>query len=305
MRPGSGYTAETRFFNKIAKSRPFDPVWQTFGDATTSYLREKVVPLAGDVSRPNVGLSANDLALLTKEGPLDVIINCAGLVSFNPSLESALRINVYGVRYVMDLARATGAKVVHVSTCYVAGQRSGEVWEDESLIGYFPRRPGHQRSATAGSALRVGDFDAEAEIADCERLIDQTRQRAEDRAHLAMFRDRGAERLRDEGRDPDDDKHLKTAVHRERKTWTAERLTELGMERAQNWGYTNTYTYTKSIGDQLCAMAALPESARKDGKPPVQVSIVRPAIVESSIELPVPRLERGLQHHGADDLHGS
>ena len=293
VRPGSGYTAETRFFNKIAKSRPFDPVWQAFGDATADFLRQKVVPLGGDVSRPNVGLSDGDVARLTQDGPLDVIINCAGLVSFNPSLESALRINVYGVTNVMELARATGAKVVHVSTCYVAGQRDGEVWEDEPLIGYFPRRPGHQRATDAGSALRDGDFDPEAEIADCERLIEQTRQRAEDRAHLAMFRDRGAERLRDEGRDPDDEKHLKTAVHRERKTWTAERLTELGMERAQNWGYTNTYTYTKSIGDQLCALAALPESARKDGKKPVQVTIVRPAIVESALSYPFPGWNEG------------
>ncbi len=293
VRPGSGYTAETRFFQKIAKSRPFDPVHKTFGDGTEKYLREKVVPLAGDVSRVNVGLSDADLALLTKDGPLDVILNSAGLVSFNPSLESALRINVHGVRYVLDLARATGAKVVHVSTCFVAGRREGEVWEDEPLIGYFPRRPGHDRSDSAGSALRKGDFDPEAEIADCERLIEQTRQRAEDRAHLSMFRDQGAERLRQEGRDPDDERHLKAALQREKKTWTAERLTELGMERAQHWGFTNTYTYTKSIGDQLCALGALPESERKDGKKPVRVAIVRPAIVESAVSYPFPGWNEG------------
>lgn len=296
VRPGSGYTAETRFFKKIAKSRPFDPVWQAFGDATESFLREKVVPLGGDVSRPSVGLSDADKALLTKDGPLDLIINCAGLVSFNPSLESALRINVYGVRYVLELARETGASVTHVSTCFVAGRREGEVWEDEQLIGYFPRRPGHQRSDSAGSALRMGDFDPEAEIADCERLIEQIRARSEDRAHLSMFRDRGADRVREEGRDPDDERHLKAAVQRERKIWTAERLTELGMERAQHWGFTNTYTYTKSIGDQLCAMAALPESERpgpKDGKKPVRLSIVRPAIVESSVSYPFPGWNEG------------
>ena len=77
---------------------------------------------------------------------------------------------------------------------------------------------------------RKGDFDPEAEIADCERLIEQTRSRAEDRAHLSMFRDQGAERLRQEGRDPEEERHLKAALQREKKTWTAERLTELGME---------------------------------------------------------------------------
>ena len=151
----------------------------------------KVTPLAGDVSRPQVGLSDADVELLSKDGPLDLIINCAGLVSFNPSLESALRINVHGVRYVLELARKTGAKVVHVSTCFVAGRREGEVWEDESLVGYFPRRPGHSRSGGAGSALRSGDFEPNAEIADTERLIEETRRLAEDRAHVSLFRDRG------------------------------------------------------------------------------------------------------------------
>lgn len=289
VRPGSGYTAETRFFQKIARSRPFDPVWQRFGDATASYLREKVTPVGGDVSRPQVGLSDADVAQLTADGPLDVIINCAGLVSFNPSLESALRINVHGVRYVVELARKTGARIVHVSTCFVAGRREGEVWEDEPILGYFPRRPGHSRSPSAGSALRDGDFDPMAELADCERLIEETRRRAEDRAHVAMFRDKGADRLREEGRDPDDEKHLKAAVQRERKTWTAERLTELGMERAQHWGWTNTYTFTKSIGDQLCALAA----SGKDGGAPVKVSIVRPAIVESAVSYPFPGWNEG------------
>src|SRR5262245_46396997 len=129
VRPGSGFTAETRFFQKIARSRPFDPVWERFGDATPGYLREKVVPLGGDVSRPQVGLADAYLARLTDGGPLDLILNCAGLVSFNPSLESALRVNVYGVRYVLELARKTGARLVHVSTCFVAGRRDGEVWE--------------------------------------------------------------------------------------------------------------------------------------------------------------------------------
>lgn len=289
VRPGSGYTAETRFFQKIARSRPFEPVRQRFGDATESYLRQKVTPLGGDVSRPMVGLSEADQALLSADGPLDVIINCAGLVSFNPSLESALRINVYGVRYVLELARKTGAKLVHVSTCFVAGKRQGEVWESEPLVGYFPRRPGHGRSDDAGSALREGDFEPNAEITDCERLIEETRNLAEDRAHISLFRDKGADRLRDEGRDPTDERHLKVAVQRERKMWTAEKLTALGMERANHWGWTNTYTYTKSIGDQLCSLAA----TGKDGGSPVRVAIVRPAIVESAMQFPFPGWNEG------------
>ena len=79
-----------------------------------------------------------------------------------------------------------------------------------------------------------------------------------------MFRDQGADRLRQEAAIPDDERHLKLALQREKKFRTAERLTELGMERAQHWGFTNTCHVHQSIGDQLRALAwRLPESERK------------------------------------------
>ncbi|MCS6913324.1 MAG: AMP-binding protein [Myxococcales bacterium] len=293
VRPGSGMSAQERFFNKVARSRPFDPLHACFGEAVMDYLEERVRPVAGDVSQPWAGLGAEDLAEIEREG-LDAIINCSGLVSFNPSLEAALRINVYGVRSCIELARRTGAALIHVSTCFVAGNRDGEIWEDEPLIGYFPRRPGLSRSTPGAPAHRGGlrddDFSAEAEIADCERLIAQIRARADDRAHVSMFRDRGAARLLKEGRDPDDERHLRAAVQRERKLWMAEQLTQLGMERARHWGWPNTYTYTKSLGDQLCALAARGDG---NGGKGLRVSIVRPAIVESAVRYPFPGWNEG------------
>src|SRR5437867_13027218 len=55
------------------------------------------------------------------------------------------------------------------------------------------------------------------------------------------------------------------------------------MTRAESWGWTNTYTYTKSIGEQL--IAAMPK---------LQYAIVRPAIVESSMRFPFPGWNEGL-----------
>ena len=91
-------------------------------------------------------------------------------------------------------------------------------------------------------------------------------------------------------------------MQRERKTWTAEKLTDLGMERAAHWGWTNTYTYTKSIGDQLCAMAA---TGKKMAAHRFRIAIVRPAIVESAMQYPFPGWNEGLQHHGAAGLYGA
>jgi len=271
VRPGAGSSSEERFFQKIAASPVFDPLREVWGDGFDAFLREKCEPLPGDVARPMLNF---DAAALQKIGKLDAIINCAGLVSFNPSLETAMRINVLGPKHSVELARATGAALIHISTCFVAGNRDGEVWEDEPLVGYFPRRP--RDGEHAEDALRDEDFSVDTEIADCQRIIDQIKSRADDRAHVSQFRDQGAARLKQEGRDPDDERTLKIAVQRERKVWVAEQLTELGMQRAQHWGWPNTYTYTKSLGDQICASA--------DG---VRACIVRPAIVESALRYPM------------------
>lgn len=269
VRPGMGQSAEDRFFTKVATSPAFDPLRERFAGGFDQFLRDKVVPLAGDIGRPLCNFSPEDMAELAG---LDAIINSAGLVSFTPSLESALRINAIGPKHCLEVARQTGAALIHVSTCYVAGKRNGEVWEDEPVVGYFPRK----------DELLDDDFDAEAEIADCQRIIEQTRERAADRAHISEFRDRAAQSLERQRRDPDDVAALRLAVARERKMWVTEQLTELGMERAEHWGWTNTYTYTKSLGEQAIL-------ADKE----VRATVVRPAIVESSVKFPFPGWNEG------------
>ncbi len=265
VRPGAGNTADERFYKKVVTSEAFRPVRDKYGDGTEPFLRSKITAIAGDIGRPFCNFNDEQFAQFAIEGGIDVIINSAGLVSFIPPLESALRINAAGARNVLDVARRLQCKLVHVSTCYVAGAREGEIWEDEPVIGYFPRR----------DDLRDRDFDAAAEVADCQRIVDEIRERANDRQHISMFRERAAASLEQQRRDPDDEDVLKLAVARERKMWMAVKLTELGMERSHHWGWTNTYTYTKSLGEQLIL-------ADKT----VVSTVVRPAVVESAVRYP-------------------
>ncbi|HSK02231.1 MAG TPA: SDR family oxidoreductase, partial [Kofleriaceae bacterium] len=139
VRPGAGNTADERFYKKVATSEVFDPLRAAHGDGFEAFLRTKIAAVPGDIGRPLCNFTDEQLAELEAAGGLHAIINSAGLVSFAPSLESALRINAMGARNVLDLARKTGARLVHVSTCYVAGRRDGDVWEDEPIVGYFPR----------------------------------------------------------------------------------------------------------------------------------------------------------------------
>ena len=101
--------------------------------------------------------------------------------------------------------------LIHTSTCFVAGNRSGEVWEDEELDGYFPRRkelPGTRVLGRAG--------DGRQRACGAERI----RQLADDAQVLAWLRAAGARRgCARRSRDPDDEQALKLAVARSRKEW--------------------------------------------------------------------------------------
>jgi long-chain acyl-CoA synthetase len=277
VRAGTGGTPEARFFGKVVPGRPFDPLRARHGSAFEAFVREKCVPVAGDVSDPLLGIPEPDLARL--EG-LDLVVNSAGLVDFDPSLELALGVNVHGAKNAVELCRRTGAGLVHVSTCFVAGNRDGVVFEDEEIRGYFPRREGVVgRPKTP--ALDGADFDLDAELADAERRIAELRARAEDRVQQSAFRDRALERLESEGRPRDDEKALRLAMGREKRLWVSGRLVEAGMERARHWGWPNTYTYTKSLGEQAIAASD------------VRWALVRPSIVESALRYPFPGWNEG------------
>ena len=276
VRPGTGGTAEARFFEKVAWSRPFDPLRARHGDRLDAFLREKCTPLAGDVSDPLLGLGP----AVERLAGLDLVLNCAGLVDFDPSLELALSVNVAGARNAVELCARTGAALVHVSTCFVAGNRDGVVYEDEEIRGYFPRREGvvgRPRQPT----LDGTHFSLEGELADCALRIAEVRARAEDALNQSTFREQALERLRSEGRDPGDEKALRLAMGREKRLWTSARLVEAGMERARHWGWPNTYTYTKSLGEQAIAASD------------TTWAIVRPSVVESALRFPFPGWNEG------------
>ncbi|MBA2335646.1 MAG: AMP-binding protein, partial [Blastocatellia bacterium] len=117
---------------------------------------------------------------------------------------------------------------------------------------------------------------------DCARLSEQARQEADDAVQIAKFREAARDRFIEEGRDPDDESELKSAIFRERKMWIRERTTELGAERAEYWGWTNIYTYSKSLAEQIIAQ-----------QDDIVKILVRPSVVESSNQYPFPGWNEG------------
>src|SRR5215212_10797979 len=273
VRARSQEESETRFWNNVITAPPFDPLRERYGDAFEDFIRDKVSIKGGDIGETNLGYTEEEAQRIADD--VDVVINSAGNVTFNPTLESALRTNVVGTENVIKFAkRMKRPALVHVSTCFVAGNRSGPVWESDPVIGYFPRRDEEDMQGV--------EFAVEQEIRDCAKLAERVRDEARDALQAARFREGARKRLIEEGRAPDDLDAMGLAVARERKVWTRTRLTDLGIERAAYWGWPNIYTYTKSLGEQL--VAAETEMVR---------SIVRPSIVESALSYPFPGWNEG------------
>lgn len=271
VRARSQEESEARFWNNIITAPPFDPLRERYGEALEGFVRDKVAVLGGDIAETNLGYSEEQAQSVADD--IDVVLNSAGNVTFNPTLESALRTNVVGTQNVIAFTRRMKRPaLIHVSTCFVAGNREGAVWENNPVVGYFPRK----------NELPGVEFDVEQEIKDCAKLAERVREEARDAMMLARFRDLARKRLNEENRDADDPDALGLAVARERKVWTRTRLTDLGVERAAFWGWPNIYTYTKSLGEQL--VAAESNMVR---------SIVRPSIVESALSYPFPGWNEG------------
>src|SRR6266516_7042639 len=271
VRARSQEESEARFWNNVLTEPPFDPLRERYCSALDGFIRDKVEVVGGDIAENNLGFSDEEAQRIADD--IDVVINSAGNVTFNPTLESGLRTNVVGIQNVIAFTkRMKRPCLVHISTCFVAGNRSGAIWENDDVIGYFPRR----------GELKGVDFSVEQEIKDCAKMSERAREEAKDAMRVAQFREQARKRLNEELRDTDDPDALGLAVARERKVWTRNRLTELGIERAKFWGWPNIYTYTKVLGEQLVA-----------AETGIVRSIVRPSIVESSLSYPFPGWNEG------------
>ena len=192
---------------------------------------------------------------------IDVLVHCAGDVSFDPPIDDAFKTNVIGTRALLErfLESVTGPDgnleriphYVHISTAYTAGRRRGAIPE-----------AAHEHSV---------DYDVETQAA--LDMAEHIKRRSRSPEMLAMLRKQAEHEHQQAG-------YLTTAADTERRRleWIRKELVIAGTERARSLGWTDVYTFAKAMGERVVADVA------KD----IQVSVVRPAIVESSLKHPYP-----------------
>ena len=208
-------------------------------------MAERVTALEGDLA---------DVPPLPDD--LDAVVHCAGDVSFDPPVDEGFRTNVVGTRELLQRIRSAGGRTenahyVHISTAYVAGRRRGRVpagpvehqvdLDAETTWGLAQRQSVEHRSRTAG-------------------VLEAQRKKAE-RTHSRAGLLTAAR-----------------ATEEARKEWVKDELVRLGTERARSLGWTDCYTFTKSLGERVVEADARTTA----------VSIVRPSIIESALVRPHP-----------------
>ena len=250
--------AQQRFQKMIEESPVFDPLFDEYGGELGKFLAEKIEIVEGDISQPELGLEPV-VAQGLKRG-LDLIVNSSGLTDFNPDLRDALAANVDSAYHLVQFVRASDhAALLHLSTCYVAGERDGRVSE---CI-----RPNYTPAS-------VADFDAEKEWYALHDFVEAAEKRAEgpdvtdELRQQALGKSHAAKGLAGAA--------LENQIRKNRIRWLKTYLTEAGTKRAKELGWPNTYTLTKSLAESLITKygAVLP------------IAIVRPAIVETSVSKP-------------------
>ncbi len=97
----------------------------------TGAARERFRILEGDITREGLGLSADDLTAARREAT--TVFHLAAIYDLAVVRETAMRVNVEGTRNVNEFARGLPnlRRYHYVSTCYVAGLRTGLILESE------------------------------------------------------------------------------------------------------------------------------------------------------------------------------
>lgn len=185
---------------------------------------------------------------------LDVVVHSASTVSFDLPIDEAFTANVGGPVNLYQAIAASGSDphVVHVSTCYVAGLRKG-LAEERSLEHDVDREAEMARALAA----RTGAESASRRPQLLGRLVAKAR---------AQHRRAGAQAV-------------SQAAEQARRAWVNDQLVEAGRTRATSLGWPDVYTFTKALGERVAEDLWGAEH---------RLSVVRPTIIESSLQHPFP-----------------
>ena len=138
--------------NKDARERIRERL-SMISPAASKYANQWSV-LEGDTTLQFFGI--DNKVLVKLKGKADKVFHCAALLSFSSNNEAqARKINVQGAQNATELAEFLGAELHYLSTAYIAGNRTGEIREDEFDEGQSFRNAYERTKFEAEKIVRV------------------------------------------------------------------------------------------------------------------------------------------------------
>ena len=258
LRANGDEAAQERLRDEVVSSEAFEGVREA---AETSVADGRLRAVAGDFTAERLGRDDDDGL-----GGIDVAVHCAASVSFEEPLDEILDLNVLGaLRLTHALREANGSAepaLVHVSTAYAAGMRTGLVLE--------------RRSGDAGEEPDV-DLHAELDAARAWRSDLEAESRLPD--HQNRFAREAARELGPAGSLP-----VARRAEDLRREWIAAELVERGRRRCRTLGWADGYSMSKALAERAIG-----------GDPPASFTVVRPSIIESALRDPHPGWLEGIK----------
>lgn len=271
IRPKARRPAIKRFEKMVANSPAFSPLHDKYGADLGEFLVSKVEVIEGDIGTSGLGIEPEVAARLERD--VDLVINCAGLVDFDPDLRDAVLTNVVGTNNVAEfLEGCDHAKLLHISTCYVTGTRNGTI--PEKLV------PNFTPNGT--------EFDVNAELADIEATVAALIEKNESPKHMGRHRKKTLKKIRERNLNVENETLVRTVLRRVKRDALKDMMIKEGQERSYKYGWPNIYTYSKSMAESV-----LVNRADK-----LDFAVLRPAIVESALEYPFEGWNQGFNTCG-------
>ena len=262
-------SAQTRFEKELLTSDVFDELRQKHGTQFEDWVKEKVTAVEGELTDERLGFSDADYQYLQNE--VDIFINIAGLVQFDPPFDASLKGNALAAKHVVTFAKGcSNAVFLHVSTAYVCGDRSGHVPEELHPAYEQYAQQHNEKNTTKIPATLTEEIDY------LLSLNQSIREEAEASEQMAHFQENAEKQLKTDKRRSR--KNLDTLTEEVKTEWLEERLVEAGLNHARSRGWNDTYTYMKFLAEQVVM------EMRGD----LPTAIIRPSIIESSIAEPHP-----------------
>ena len=262
---GKRTSAQERLENELLASDVFASLRRLHGENFSAWALQKLIAVEGELTDENLGFSDTDYQRLQNE--VQVFINVAGLVDFDPPFDDSLWGNALAAKHVVNFAKGCeDAVFLHVSTAYVCGDKPGHVPE-ELPIPYDQYAAAHREKTGVSIPETLSE-----EIDGLLSLSATIRAEVDTPENLARFQ-REAESQKKTTR-----KGIDAQVEELKADWLEERLVEEGLKHARSRGWNDTYTYMKFLAEQMIMEL-------RDELP---TAIVRPSIIESSLDEPEP-----------------